>query len=665
MSIPQQLRERWGRLRFATKIQSLLIALSCGLTIAVVLSAGWIGNRTTESRLRTDFERNAPAVREILETRLSLLDESLRLGISNPTFRATLSGSSQSDQELGLGLEEQTPGDGSEATVTGDKLAETNATLGSIDLPFVRDFPVAAILEPSGRVLFSKNAREPRFGQELQDEGFIGQILSSDEKAYRLISPRAAGYQDKGIFPAEDSSLYLMVGRAVNVGGTAIGVVLAAEPVGATWLPALERVFFAQAGIRTSDGQIERKTSTTAPASPSAFEELLSGLQAESEPALRTYRNQTGERQIALFVPVRRSDGSLLAQIFLERSLDAELHDYRTGLRIVTFLLIVAALGLSLLLGRVFSRQLTVPVSHLISGVRQLQTGDLSSEVKVIWEDELGQLGHSFNRMIRSLREKVELERLNTRLLSELKAARDIQSALLPPHTLEIGPLRLEALYKPSTELSGDFFDLIETPDWIYIYVADVTSHGAAAAQVTYLVKGLFKHTIERGGFSDLPGLMKLVQAGYSNYSLSHNVSIQVIRISRSDWSFEYTRGAAPNLFCLNQGATDEKTVFTTRPGPALSADPGATGEGFFTTPGRVLPEISLFLFTDGAYEFPYEGKTFGLKRLQTILRKLRPGTEGEGGIDWRKQLLDELQAANLGESFEDDITLLRLSLRA
>lgn len=72
----------------------------------------------------------------------------------------------------------------------------------------------------------------------------------------------------------------------------------------------------------------------------------------------------------------------------------------------------------------------------------------------------------------------------------EMVAAQDFQSTMLPPLKNKSDSFSWRALYKPATQLAGDWFDVreIEMLDGsrlLAVIVVDVTGHGASAAMTT------------------------------------------------------------------------------------------------------------------------------------------------------------------------------------
>jgi sigma-B regulation protein RsbU (phosphoserine phosphatase) len=79
------------------------------------------------------------------------------------------------------------------------------------------------------------------------------------------------------------------------------------------------------------------------------------------------------------------------------------------------------------------------------------------------------------------------------RLLSienELSIAREMQASILPSDNPELKNLRVAALYRPMTDIAGDFYDFIPVdPNRTGFLVADVTGHGVPAALVSSMIK--------------------------------------------------------------------------------------------------------------------------------------------------------------------------------
>jgi sigma-B regulation protein RsbU (phosphoserine phosphatase) len=92
---------------------------------------------------------------------------------------------------------------------------------------------------------------------------------------------------------------------------------------------------------------------------------------------------------------------------------------------------------------------------------------------------------------------QLQQEALETkRMEQELAMARKIQQSLLPKKTPETKNLEIASFFNPTDEVGGDYYDYFPLEeDRIGIVLADVSGHGASAALVMTMVKGII-HSI-------------------------------------------------------------------------------------------------------------------------------------------------------------------------
>lgn len=250
----------------------------------------------------------------------------------------------------------------------------------------------------------------------------------------------------------------------------------------------------------------------------------------------------------------------------------------------------------------------------------------------------------------------ISLRRQQVRLQRELAAARAIQAALLPGAPQNFEGASFDFLYHPSEELSGDFCDLLRRDDWLYFYLADVTSHGTASAQVTYLLKEIVSDLVGRGTAAPpLPELLQELQKRYATRQLDYDVAIQLARYHPGRRLLQAARGGAPSPLQVKRDASSK--VLLIKPSPSLSRR--ATAEEAATVSVSELslePGDAVYFFTDGCYEFPAGSRDYGAKNLHQALAR------AHGAKDWKRSLLDSLTAAHGGRSFPDDLTCLRIT---
>lgn len=254
----------------------------------------------------------------------------------------------------------------------------------------------------------------------------------------------------------------------------------------------------------------------------------------------------------------------------------------------------------------------------------------------------------------------VNARRQHLRLKRELKAARALQQSLLPVAELQGKGFSLEALYHPCEDLSGDFYDFVEVGDWAYFYLADVTSHGTVAAQVTYLLKGLFRELVDREPGASIPRLLATLGKKYAGFGIEQNVAIQVMRFSRSTRTLEYATSAAPKAVRVGGEGPQIIKVDTAPILEGRGADADYDESRFAAVSHALGAGECVYFFTDGCYELrPRPGKP---KFSHASFAKVLPVG---GASAWKKELFAKLVELNGGERFEDDLTVLRLGVQS
>ncbi|KYG62463.1 hypothetical protein AZI86_16655 [Bdellovibrio bacteriovorus] len=223
----------------------------------------------------------------------------------------------------------------------------------------------------------------------------------------------------------------------------------------------------------------------------------------------------------------------------------------------------------------------------------------------------------------------------------------------MPPLNQEIGDFKIEALYEPSADLSGDFFDVIVCEEWIYIYLADVTGHGLPAAQITFLVKEIFKTALVEE--VDLSTLFNIVRTKYIAHQLNYDLALQLVRINKKNRKVDYLRSNSPcPISIVGTAAAVEQDV---PPSPPISRTSSASSSHPAKVASSVFePNTKLYLYSEGAFEFfVANGRHFGERKLVRALENTRFD-------EWPRGLWESLVLENIEKSFPDDLTVIRIS---
>lgn len=240
----------------------------------------------------------------------------------------------------------------------------------------------AAVLTPDGRLLAS-TPDAPAVPLAVDDP-----LLSE------------ARYFDTGDLRSRDGCLELVAVSAVLFGAEHSAVLVTGHRIDEVDAASLEAAVgrpVVLVGPGTVAAGTEAAEALPSGLPPGAFESV-SGV----DPAVRPFRAD-GERFLAAPTVLESPTAGPLGTLVLFESLDAGLAPV-DALR--SRLLVILALGLLLTLavGAVFFRSVTVPVDRLLADTERLGSGDLDEPIVPLRDDEIGRLAASFEDMRTSLK---------------------------------------------------------------------------------------------------------------------------------------------------------------------------------------------------------------------------------------------------------------------
>ncbi len=261
--------------------------------------------------------------------------------------------------------------------------------------------------------------------------------------------------------------------------------------------------------------------------------------------------------------------------------------------------------------------------------------------------------------------EKTKIAKLNSvlaeqaqRIADDLKAARAIQQSLLPTFDISNSHFALSSLYRPCEFLSGDFFDIWQKDNKLFFYLADVTSHGVASAQVTYIIKSIFNSILEKDciDFSTSDILKKFV-AQYLQNKINYGVCIQIfIYEPKTQELWVSQSGSQPSLLYRSS----EVKIISPAPAPFIHPDVSLDEFDVEIESEKVKLEGGdiLLSFTDGAIEREGEKSSLSIMRFAKLFEHAIRHDE------WQPETEKQLESYHQQESFADDVSMLRLVIK-
>ncbi|MFI4911098.1 MAG: response regulator [Sedimentisphaeraceae bacterium JB056] len=111
--------------------------------------------------------------------------------------------------------------------------------------------------------------------------------------------------------------------------------------------------------------------------------------------------------------------------------------------------------------------------------------------------DELELLSR-VNNILKNKESEAKIKELYSSLLRDLEVASRIQMHMLPPHFVIDNDINYSTGYSPSSQIGGDIFDIIKlSNDKYFVYIGDISGHGAQAALLMSAIKSTIHLTIE------------------------------------------------------------------------------------------------------------------------------------------------------------------------
>ncbi len=324
----------------------------------------------------------------------------------------------------------------------------------------------------------------------------------------------------------------------------------------------------------------------------------------------------------------------------------------------------------SIWIGVSLSRTITSAVNDLYEATVRIRGGDLSHRILVTGNDQLAELGTSFNIMAGNLERLLQAEKERQRLQAELEIAREVQSQLLPKPITRFGTLHLASVCNAARMVSGDYFDYQPVSEGrLAVALGDVAGKGISAA--------LLMATLQSAMRSQLRQCMEAAEAaaaglggGYgppavSTARLVSNLNQQLYASTAPEkyatFFFSVYDEGTSELVYTNAGHLPPLLV---RNGEVARLDTNGMVVGCFAGARygesrlKLEPGDLLVCYTDGVTEPENAyGEMFGEPRLCALLAE-------HAGMDVEElgRLIEE-QVARWTESTElqDDFTLLLL----
>jgi sigma-B regulation protein RsbU (phosphoserine phosphatase) len=309
---------------------------------------------------------------------------------------------------------------------------------------------------------------------------------------------------------------------------------------------------------------------------------------------------------------------------------------FESGKLVLIFFVVVASTLLcvwlvSIVIGLSLTRTITAAVHRLYEGTLQIAKGDFSWRIPVNGNDQLADLGRSFNNMAAQIENLVVIAREKERLQSEVEIASEVQNQLFPRSAPVMQSIELMGICHPARTVSGDYYDYLCLPDGnLAVAIGDVAGKGISAALLMASIQSIIRTQLAAG-------LPLAAAAGNGHVGTHFSTSSIVAQLNRQLYASTSPEKYATFFF----GAYDERSRVLTytnaghlpplllRAGEVTLLEVTGTVVGLFPAiryeeqTVQLRENDLLIAYTDGITEPENAyGEEFGSERLaETVLR--------------------------------------------
>lgn len=246
-----------------------------------------------------------------------------------------------------------------------------------------------------------------------------------------------------------------------------------------------------------------------------------------------------------------------------------------------------------------------------------------------------------------------EIAARERRMEEDLKAARKLQSVLLPTAAPEIQGMEIAIRLRPAREISGDLYDFFEYGgEHAALAFGDVSGKGAAAALYGALVSGLLRSLAPRRRGPAL--LMRAL----NEVLLERKVDAQYVTLTLLLWEHRSCKltmanaGGLPPLICRNGEIVKVRVEGV----PLGLLEEREYEEVIF----QAVSGDVILLYSDGIIDqLNFKEEEYGRSRLTRTLRRIC-GQSSENIVD---EILKDLDAFSAGAPAFDDQTLIAMKI--
>lgn len=345
-----------------------------------------------------------------------------------------------------------------------------------------------------------------------------------------------------------------------------------------------------------------------------------------------------GQHFLATCLPGIKLKGAIVSCLFPQTEIDYQIDSQRIQIYQGIALIII----ISVLTGLLLSKNFLQPIGELNLGMKALRRRDTDFRVEISSQDELGELGDTFNQMM------VEVK--------EMLLAGAVQQCLIPEKFPEIAGYDCVIYNKMATDVGGDYADVFPLSDNRYLVVlGDVTGHGVSSSILTAMVKAqVFRFAQKNRSLSEI--LKSLSEMIYELLRYRKLMTFCALILDANDHSCQFANAGHPfPVWCDRNGQYKELNQ------EALPLGVSPRRSKYLTVNENFKSGDLMLLYTDGIAEGAGpDGEAFGYDRVKKVIADNSAHTSEE----IKNTLLKEFWQHYQREELDDDLTFVIIRRR-
>jgi serine phosphatase RsbU (regulator of sigma subunit) len=288
---------------------------------------------------------------------------------------------------------------------------------------------------------------------------------------------------------------------------------------------------------------------------------------------------------------------------------------------VITLVMLIAGVAVSLVL----ANALAAPVLKLVEVVDSVARGQYDVRAYGHSRDEIGLLAQSIDTMRASLQEAEKDQTTLAAREREMSMVADLRRNLLPNEVPEVEGFELEASYRPTTRVGGNYYDFFQFPDGrLGVLVADTAGEGFIAGFTMNLFRGLVH--AEKEWVEDPVELLRRVNRHISK-DIKKGVFVTAFLVVVTPESGELQLVNAGHLPVLKWTGKERKLRVASAEGIALGLDKGPIFDERLNASKITLGKGDrIVLYTEGVYKIQSaEGEELGEVGFNKLIAKNAP----------------------------------------